>query len=257
MIGGLERALGVGTLRVQFLGSGDTFGSGGRLQTCILLAADERHYLIDCGASSLIAMRRYGADPNSIDAILLTHLHGDHFGGLPFVVLDAQLISKRDRPLVVAGPPGTAERVTQAMEVLFPGSSTMPRRFALDFAALEPERPQAVAGLTVTPYVVDHPSGAPAFALRVQCGDKTIAYTGDTAWTDALIPASQGADLLIAEAYFFKKQVPYHLDLQTLLAHLDALRPKRLIVTHMSEDMLARVDTLPCEYAEDGEVVEV
>ncbi|MBI4505824.1 MAG: MBL fold metallo-hydrolase [Chloroflexi bacterium] len=244
-------------MRVQFLGSGDTFGSGGRFQTCILLEAGAGRYLVDCGASSLIALRRFGVEPNTIDAVLLTHLHGDHFGGIPFLVLDAQLVSKRERPLLVAGPPGTPERIRQAMEVLFPGSWAARRRFALELRELEPGRAQPVGALKVTPYVVEHPSGAPALALRIACGGKTVAYTGDTAWTDALIAASQGADLLIAEAYSYEKQVPFHLDLQTLLAHLDELRPNRLIVTHMSADMLARLATLPCEYAEDGEVVEI
>lgn len=244
-------------LRLQFLGSGDTFGSGGRFQTCILVEAGGGRYLVDCGASSLIAMRHFGVEPNTVDAVLLTHLHGDHFGGLPFLVLDAQLVSKRDRPLLVAGPPGTAERVRQAMEVLFPGSWAAPRKFALELRELEPGRAQPVGALEVTPYVVEHPSGAPALALRIACGGKTVTYTGDTAWTDTLISASQGADLLIAEAYSYEKRVPFHLDLQTLLAHLDELRPNRLIVMHMSADMLARLATLPCEYAEDGEIVEV
>src|SRR5919204_495218 len=105
-----------------FLGSGDAFGSGGRLQACISVRSEQAHVLLDCGASSLVAMKRLGVEPNSVDAVVLTHLHGDHFGGIPFLVLDGQF-SRRERPLLVAGPPGTRERVVQAMEVLFPGSS--------------------------------------------------------------------------------------------------------------------------------------
>src|SRR5215216_441431 len=107
---------------VRFLGSGDAFGSGGRFQACISVRAHEAHVLLDCGATTLVAMRRLGVDPGSVDAVVVSHLHGDHFGGLPFLVLDAQF-SRRERPLVVAGPPGVEERVRAAMEVLFPGSS--------------------------------------------------------------------------------------------------------------------------------------
>ena len=81
--------------------------------------------------------------------------------------------------------------------------------------------------------------------------------TGNTEWTEALLPAAKGADLLIAEAYFFEKKVKFHLDFHTLMAHLNELQPKRLIVTHMSEDMLARLEELSCECAEDGKLIEV
>ena len=70
-------------------------------------------------------------------------------------------------------------------------------------------------------------------------------------------PAAKEADLLIAEAYFFEKKIKFHLDFHTLMAHLDELQPKRLIVTHMSEDMLARLEKIPCECAEDGKLIEV
>jgi ribonuclease BN (tRNA processing enzyme) len=245
------------TLSVTFLGSGDAFGSGGRLQTCMLVRTATGSFLIDCGTTVLIGMQRFGVDPNSIDMILLSHLHGDHFGGLPLFVLHAQLISKRTRPLLIAGPPGTQQRCTQAMEVLFPGSSQIQQRFDMRFLELTPEYPAVLGDVTITPYVVQHASGAPPFALRIACADKIIAYSGDTAWTDSLIAAVQDADLCIAEAYFFDKQVKFHLDYQTLMSHVHALHPKRLILTHMSADMLARLGTLTCEHADDGKVIEL
>ncbi len=243
------------SVQLTFLGSGDAFGSGGRLQTCMLVEGGGACFLIDCGTTALIAMRRHGIDPDTVDLVLLSHLHGDHFGGLPFLVLDAQLISKRTRPLVVAGPPGTRERVLAAMEVLFPGSSAVRRRFALEFHEYRAGQRDALGGLGVTAYQVCHPSGAPPFALRIECAGKVIAYTGDTEWTDSLIAAAEGADLMVSEAYFYAKPVRFHLDYRTLMDHLSELSPKRLVLTHMSADMLARLGTLECEAAEDGMVV--
>jgi ribonuclease BN (tRNA processing enzyme) len=245
------------SLSVVFLGSGDAFGSGGRLQTCILVHSATCHFLVDCGTTSLVAMRRQGVDPNSIAMILVSHLHGDHFGGIPFFILDAQLISKRTQPLLVAGPPGTQQRLTQAMEVLFPGSSKVPQRFDMRIVEWQDACPTALGDITVTPYVVQHASGAPPFALRIACEGKIITYSGDTEWTDRLVAATQQADLFIAEAYFFDKQITYHLDYRTLMAHIDTLRPKRLILTHMGADMLARLETLVCETAADGLVLEL
>src|SRR3990172_7324834 len=229
----------------QFLGSGDAFGSGGRFQACIHVRSASASFLLDCGASSLIAMRRFGVEPNDIDAILLSHLHGDHFGGLPFFILDAQLVSKRTQPLVVAGPPGLQSRIREAMEVLFPGSSQVQQRFELQFVELVDGSARRIGALTVTARAVVHASGAPAYALRAECDGKTIAYSGDTEWTDALLDVARDADLFICEAYFFEKKMKFHLDYRTLMEHRESLGCRRLILTHMSSDMLPRLHLPP------------
>ena len=238
-------------MRVRFLGSGDAFGSGGRFQTCIHLASDGGAILVDCGASSLVAMRRFGVDPHALETVVLSHLHGDHFGGVPFLVLDGQF-RRRAQPLTIAGPPGVAARVTAAMEVLFPGSSAVERKFALRFVELRDRMPLPLGAFTVTPFEVVHASGAPPYALRVAAGGKVVAYSGDTEWTDALLEAAREADLFIAEALFFDKRVKYHLDFTTLAAERARLACRRLVLTHMGEDMLRRVAELGVEAAEDG-----
>ena len=237
------------SLDVTFLGSGDAFGSGGRLQACIALRWDGQNVLLDCGASSLIALRRGGLEPTSVDAILISHLHGDHFGGLPFFVLDQQF-SRRERPLLVAGPPGLKARTQQAMEVLFPGSSATRQRFELQWVELGERAETDLGSVRVTAYAVPHASGAPAYALRVACADKVVAYSGDGAWSEALVEASADADLFICEAYTFDRPVRYHLDYASLCQHRDQLRCRQLVLTHMGRDMLDRaVDTTR---AEDG-----
>jgi ribonuclease BN (tRNA processing enzyme) len=238
-------------VELRFLGSGDAFGSGGRFQTCFLLRDGNSSVLIDCGASSLIAMKRGGLNSSEIGWILLTHLHGDHFGGLPFVVLDGQF-SKRTLPLVIAGPPGVAARVEAAMEVFFPGSVRIARRFPVEFVELTERAAAQVGPCKVTPLTVVHPSGAPAYALRVEYGGKVISYSGDTEWTESLVDAARGADLFICEAYFFAKKISYHLDYATLRAKRAQLKCSRVILTHMSEDMLAHSGEVETERAEDG-----
>src|SRR5436190_17027289 len=181
---------------VQIVGAGDAFGSGGRFQACVSVRAPEGHALLDCGATSLVVLKRLGIDPGAIDAVLVTHLHGDHFGGLPFLILDQQF-SRRTRPLVVAGPPGLAARLPQTMEALYPGSSTVERRFAVEIVEL-PERIETAVGLfRAKAFAVDHASGAPSYALRLLTGGVVIACSGDTAWTDTLLDVAAGADLFI------------------------------------------------------------
>ena len=209
-------------------------------------------FLIDCGASSLIAMKQFGVSLLDVETILITHLHGDHFAGIPFFILDSQLISRRTAPLIIAGPPGLEERIYRAMEVMFPGSSNVKQKFAITYLEIPESTPTTIGALLVTAEQVLHGSGAPSYALRVECTGKTIVYTGDTEWTDSLIKIAAGADLFIAEAYYYEKKMKNHLNYRTLLARRQELRCKRIILTHMSDDMLGRLNSLEFEYAEDG-----
>ena len=241
-------------MEIQFLGSGDARGSGGRLQACILVRSAGETLLLDCGASSLIAMSRFGVDPSSVDRVLISHLHGDHFGGIPFLVLDGQF-SRRTRPLLVAGPQGVEERVKAAMEVFFPGSSKVERKFSLSFAEIFPGKETVLGPLRVTPFEGLHPSGSPSLALRLHLDGRVISYSGDTEWTEALPEAARGADVFICEAYYFDKKIKYHLDYRTILDQLPRLGCRRIILTHMSQDLLSRLGEVSVEWAEDGKKV--
>jgi ribonuclease BN (tRNA processing enzyme) len=246
---------------VTFAGSGDAFGSGGRNQACVHLRGPDgaAPVLIDCGATSLSALRQCGLDPDEVAAVFVSHLHGDHFGGLPFLILSGQF-ARRTEPLTVVGPPGTGRRLPELMECMFPGSSTVPRRFAVQVVELAPGGAAVeAAGVRAVAVAADHPSGpdGPALALRLSVAGKVIGYTGDTAWTDALAGVAAGADLLIAEAYYRAKNVPYHLRHADLAAHRDQLTSRRIVLTHMSADMLEHLDQAQFETAADGLVLRI
>ena len=242
-------------MQLRFVGCGDAFGSGGRCNTCFHVTGDAVNFLIDCGASSLPALKRQGIARDDIDLVLITHFHGDHFGGLPFLLLDAQF-SRRTRRLVIAGPEGIETRLVQVMEALFENSSKTKQRFDLNVVALSPATTARFGEVSVTPFPVVHgSSGGPFLAYRIEAEGRIIAYTADTEWTEALVPLGRDADLLIAEAYTFDKPVKNHLSLTALEVRLADIKPKRLILTHMSEDMLGRA--VPYETASDGLVIEI
>lgn len=244
-------------MHLQFVGCGDAFGSGGRQNTCFHVTGNSVNCLIDCGASALPALKRYGITRNDIDLILITHFHGDHFAGLPFFLLDAQF-ARRSRPLVIAGPQGIEARLAQVMEAMFEHSSKTPQKFELEVHALRPEETRSFGAVAVTPYPVVHgDSGGPFLGYRLEAEGRVLAYSADTEWTETLVPLGRDADLFIAEAYTYEKNVRNHLSLKMLEAHLDEIRPKRLMLTHMSDDMLSRLDGLDHSAAQDGMIVDI
>jgi ribonuclease BN (tRNA processing enzyme) len=244
------------TVRLRFLGSGDAFGSGGRLQACLHLDGSAEPLLLDCGATGLIALKQAGLDPAGLGWVALSHLHGDHFAGIPWLVLDGQFAG-RTRPLVVAGPPGTQERLERTFDALYPGSVDAERGFETRFVTLRDRERCELGPAVITPFEGRHGGGAPAYSLRVQYGGKTIAYSGDTEWTDNLLAAARGADLFVCETNFFDKKVPGHLDYKTLSAKRRELDCERIVITHMSDEMLGHLDDLDIETAHDGLVIDL
>ena len=246
-------------MRLTIAGSGDAFGSGGRLNTCFFLETAKAALLVDCGASAVPALKGQGIDPNRVDAIVLSHLHGDHFGGLPFLLLDAQFLSRREKPLLIAGPPGTRARLDALLEVFFPKSTGSKWRFQWRVEEIAVGVETIVLGHAVLTAEVIHQSGAPSTALRLSDGEKIFAYSGDTEWTDVLLPIAAGADLFICECYGYSGKITGHITWEVLESRLPDLKARRIMLTHMNPSVLARLDEIEVKgvlVAQDGLVLD-
>ncbi|MEQ1578653.1 MAG: MBL fold metallo-hydrolase [Hyphomicrobium sp.] len=247
-------------MKLTILGCSDAFGTGGRLQTSFHVAHAGGAFLIDCGATTLIGLQRQAIDPNSVSAVFVTHLHGDHFAGLVWWLVHAVHVAKRTAPLTVTGPAGLEKRFLTAAEALFPGSSTSPRQFELTFVQYEEKKTLIVDGVSITPFEVSHPSGAPPYALRVAADGRVVTFSGDTEWVENLIPASAGADLFIADCYGFEAPVRFHMNWTTIKANLPRITARRVLLTHMGRDMLDHAQSVASDWvltAQDGLVLDL
>src|SRR5262249_39360387 len=237
---------------VTFVGSGDSFGSGGRFNTCILVDAPGIRFCIDFGASSLIALERLRIAHTTIDTILLTHLHGDHCGGIPFLLVDGMLAAKRERPLTIAGPPLTTARLKAVAAAMMPGMEVMVPKFPITYRDMDVMQQHDIGPLKVMTYPAVHTKETNPTSLRVEVAGKVIAYTGYSEWTQYMPALADGADLLIAECYFFRKPVRYHLNYPDIIRHRAEIKAKRLILTHLGKEILANLDNVSEECAHDG-----
>lgn len=247
-------------MRLTVVGCGDAFGSGGRSNTCYRLESGGITATLDFGASAPVGLHRLGLSAADIDLIFLSHLHGDHFGGLPFLLLDGQFVDRRAKPLLIVGPPGTRVRLDAAMEVMFPRMGENAWRFDWEVVEVEPGSTTKHGPFTLTTAQVVHPSGAPSTALRLTDGARTVAFSGDTEWTEALLPIAAGADLFICESYMFEGSPVGHMAYRTIAERREDLAAKRILLTHMSDGMWARRDEVDAAYftvAEDGLVLDL
>ena len=245
-------------LTMTFLGSGDAFGSGCKLQTCMCVDTGDNKFLIDCGATAMIGIRRFNVEPNDISTIFISHMHGDHYAGIPFFILDAQLVSKRIEPLTIFVPAGCKSQLITGIEALFPGSYGSPKKFDVKIMEMSAGEKCYQGDIEAISYKVNH-SGLDARALRITTKGVTIAYSGDTDWQDSLLDCARDADVFVAEAYYYDKKVKFHLDFASLKENVDKIKAKKYILTHMSTDMLnvPKEELVGFELAEDGKVFNI
>lgn len=243
------------TASVKIIGCGDAFGSGGQLNTCFYLKNNSVKALIDCGASSLPALKSHKVPLPDIDAIIITHFHGDHYGGLPFVLLYLATYGQKKK-LNIISPPGCLEKLKSLLALLYPGSQVL-EKLEIEFWSFNNSKIFHLGDLTVESFPVFHTKEALPHGVRLGLGGKVVSYSGDTGWTDTLISLADRADLFICECCFYTMEVKGHMNYLQLREHLSRLNCKRILLTHFDKEMLINIKNIELEYAEEGMRYEV
>ena len=225
------------------------------MNTCFHVRGSLVQLLIDCGATSLPALKRYGIDVKHIDHIILSHFHGDHFGGIPFLLLELATFGQI-RPLTILGPRGCRDRVAKLVDMLYPGSALL-EKLQLHFIEYHPYEPITWQQVTLQALPVIHTEKAFPHGVRVSIEGKVISYSGDTEWTNVLIDLAEDADLFVCECDFYRRQVKGHLNYTQLEENLSRLKYKKILLTHFDTEMLNNLEHIKLDYAIEGEIIDI
>jgi len=163
----------------------------------------------------------------------------------------------RHRPLRIAGPPGTADRVGSLFKAMYRESGSQPLPFPLEFVELEPNLRVRAGSLIVDPFRVPHQEKEISLGLGVSLEGRQILYSGDTGWTEELIRRSVDTDLFICECSFFDSRIPTHLDYPRIAENRDRFGTKQMILTHLGEEVLAKLDQIELPIAQDGLIINI
>lgn len=240
----------MGEVTVSIIGCGDAFGSGGQLQTCFYIKAPHSSVLLDCGATAYYGIKQQGIAIRDIDTVVISHFHGDHYGGVPFLLLE-EAVQRREKPLTIISPPTGSVRITKLLGQLYPGSDVL-SKLNLLFKTYIPDGIMQAESLEITAFPVEHVPDSLPHGLRIGIAGKVISFSGDTAWTPILIELARNADLFICECNYYRSEVKGHMNYKTLLAYDDQLLYKQLLLTHFGDEMIQNRDQINHPYAYDG-----
>lgn len=236
---------------LQVIGSGDAFNHGNKLHTSFYYHTPSHNFLIDCGATTLLGLRQNEISTEEIDTIIITHLHGDHFAGLPFLLLEMHKICSRSKPLQVILPAGGKQKLEELFWLLYPGAEDTLQEIPINFVTTN--RAIELNEFKISAVEVVHTPHLECYGISIADDHKKLAYSGDTEWTDSLIQLSENADLFLCECNFFEQNFNGHLNYLHLSKHLNRLCSKNTLITHAGKSMLEQKG-LRIPIAEDGKI---
>jgi ribonuclease BN (tRNA processing enzyme) len=240
-------------VNVIFVGTSDAFGAGGRRQAAIFVETTSGGLLLDCAPTTGTGLVALGIERDAIDAIAISHFHADHFAGLPQFLLAAIHEDQRRHPLAIAGPRGVEARVRAAADAVGYSLTDRTLPFALRFVEIGAGAVVELGAARLGAFETFHDPASCPHGLRVEADGRTLVYSGDTGWFDALPDQARGADLFVCECTFHgTSPIAEHLSYGVIEERRSAFACDRLMLTHLGTDMSARRGRLEVETADDG-----
>jgi ribonuclease Z len=214
------------TMRVHLLGTGGPELSPHRQGYATLIVAGEQKLLFDAGRGVMQRLYESRINPRDITTVFFTHLHNDHYEGLPPLWMTSWFLLGRERPLEAWGPPGTAGMI-QGMRAMF--AHDLDRRvnpfnklknLAISVNEIGDGPIFERDGVRVTAFTVDHKDGNPALGYRVDHAGRAVVLSGDTTYDANLVRQGKGADLIVHNVIAFSERLSRMPEMQGVLAKL-------------------------------------
>lgn len=223
-------------LDLRFIGTGNAFAPGGSCWNGFVL---EGRYLFEAPPQALQSLNAMGVDANDLDAVILSHHHGDHFLGLPFLFLQWKALN-RTRPVRIIGPENTRKLAVEIGEHVYPW--LFETDFEVEWEEVTHGRRSTVGALSLTSIGVKHDrrlSGSLGFEIGL--AGRRIGYTGDSAMCDAVLDLARGSQVLISECASVDEDIPTHMNLRDDIPLVrEAMQSDaRLILTHLGPGVTA------------------
>jgi len=217
-------------MKVTFLGTGDSCDPA-RKNLSVLAEDHGRAHMLDCGFSSTHGYLARSAQ-TKLDTIWISHFHGDHFFGLPQLILHFYM-QKRIEPLSILSGTNGEEKILSALHLAYPELATK-LSFSLNFIELQPGKTHRHNGLAWQCAPVIHSQSANG--LRISNGSSSLYYSGDGKATKESIELMQNCDLVIHEAFSLNSSAPYHFSIDECLQLAENLSISRLALVHLNQE---------------------
>ncbi len=222
------------SLDLTFIGTGNAFAAGGLCWNGFV--ANER-YLFEAPPTALMSLNRAGIDPNVVEAVVLSHHHGDHFLGLPFLLLHWKHRG-RETPVTIVGPPETERLTREIGETVYPG--LFESEFGIEWREVAAGDSATVGDLALEAVQVEHDDRLSLnLGYRARLDGIRFGYTGDTRRCEAVLDLARGAQVLVSECASRDTPIPVHMNLVDDIpeVHAAMASTSRLVLTHVTPEV--------------------
>lgn len=219
-------------MNVFFVGVGEACDEKHGNTSIHVQTGNDIHILCDCGFSAAHSYFAFCDDPDQLDMLWISHFHGDHFFGLPLVLLRFWEM-KRSKPLLVIGQEGTEDKVMGSMDLAYPRFRSK-LSYEVQFPVIEPGTVQEISGLQLQSVQTLHSQRN--LGLLVNDGKNKLYYSGDGRPTEEVGELVRDCDMAVHEAFRLDEEIHHHGSVTGCLKLAQSNNIKKMALVHLERN---------------------